>query len=154
MRPLYLSWLLVAALVSAIAAADDSKDDAIKKDRKRIEGTWRIIALEVDGQKAAEEDARRLTVVNGADGTWSLQSEGKEISKGTSTIDPTKQPKTIDFTATDGDGKGDQCLGIYEIGENTRKLCFGPSGKDRPTEFSSKAGSQYVLVTFEREKAK
>ena len=35
-----------------------------------------------------EEDAKKLTVVNGSDGTWNLRSEGKEISKGTSTIDP------------------------------------------------------------------
>ena len=31
---------------------------------------------------------------------------------------------------------------------------FAPAGKDRPTEFSSLAGSEHILVTFEREKAK
>ena len=101
-----------------------------------------------------EEDAKKLTVVNGLDGTWSLRSEDKEICKGTSTFDPTKKPKTIDFTITEGAGKGDQFLGIYELDENTRKLCFAPSGKERPTEFSSTPGYEHVLVTFVREKAK
>jgi len=91
--------------------------------------------------------------MNGSAGTWSVRSEGKEISKGTSTFDPTKKPKTIDFTPTEGGGKGDLFLGIYRIAKETRKLCFAPSGKPRPTEFSSTAGNQHVLVTFEKVKA-
>jgi uncharacterized protein (TIGR03067 family) len=142
------------SVVAAIAAADDAKDDAIKKDQKRLEGTWRVVALEVSGNKAEKGDALKLTVVNGADGTWSLLSEGQEISKGTSTIDPTKKPKTIDFMATEGDGKGNQHLGIYELGEKARKLCFAGPGKERPTEFTSMPGSDHILVMFEREKAK
>ena len=132
----------------------DAKDEAIKKDRKQIEGTWRVVALEVNGNKAMDEDAKKLTWSTAPDGTWSLLSEGKEISKGTSTIDPTKKPKTIDFTPTEGEGKGNQYLGIYELGEKTRKMCFAPPGKERPTEFTSTPGSEHILVTFEREKAK
>jgi uncharacterized protein (TIGR03067 family) len=157
MRRLLFGLLVVGAMLTAIAtiaSADNAKDDAIKKDHKRIEGTWRVVALEVNGNKESEEDAKKFTVVNGADGTWSLRSEDKEISKGTSTIDPTKKPKTIDFTVTEGDGKGNQHLGIYELGEKTRKLCFAPPGKERPTEFSSTPGSKHILVTFQREKAK
>jgi uncharacterized protein (TIGR03067 family) len=149
--------LVVEALLTAmttIAWADNSKDQAITKDRKQIEGTWRVVALEVDGNKAMEEDAKKLMVVNGSDGAWSLRSEGNEISKGTSTIDPTKKPKTIDFTLTQGAGKGHQYVGIYELGENTRRLCFAPVEKERPIEFSSTPGSQHILVTFERQKAK
>ncbi len=157
MKRSFLALLVVGVVFTAmatLASADDSKEEAIKNDRKQIEGTWRIVALEVDGKKAAEEDAKKLTVVNGSDGTWSLRSEGKEISKGTSIFDPTKKPKTIDFTPTVGDDKDAKFLGIYEIGENTRKLCFAPKGKDRPTEFSSKPGSENILVTFQREKSK
>jgi uncharacterized protein (TIGR03067 family) len=135
-----------------LAATDDAKEQGIKKDRKQIAGTWRIVALEVNGNKAKEEDAKKLTVVNGSDGTWSLLSEGKEISKGTSTFDPTKKPKTIDFTPTKGEGKGKEHLGIYQLGKKIRKMCFAPPGKERPTEFSSMPGSGHILVTFEREK--
>jgi uncharacterized protein (TIGR03067 family) len=106
-----------------------------------------------NGNKAKDEDAKKITVVNGDDGTWSIRSEGKEISKGTSTFDPTKKPKTIDFTPTDGGGKGDHFLGIYLLGKNARKLCFGPAGKDRPTEFSSTPENQHILVEFERVKS-
>jgi uncharacterized protein (TIGR03067 family) len=151
MRRSFLGLFFVGIVFMAIASASE-KDDAIQKDRKQIEGTWRVVALEVDGNKASEEDAKKITVVNGSDGTWSVLSEGKEITKGTSTFDPSKSPKTIDFTATDGEGKGNEYLGIYEIGEKTRKLCFGPKDLDRPKDFSAPSGSKYILVTFERDK--
>jgi uncharacterized protein (TIGR03067 family) len=142
------------AAIATIAFADDAKEAAIKKDRKQIKGTWRIIELIIDGNKSAEEDARKLTVVNGADGTWILRDEDREINRGTSTIDPTKKPKNIDFTVTEGDGKGNQHKGIYDLGKKTRRLCFAPAGKERPTEFSSVPGSGIILVNFERKKAK
>ena len=138
MRNSFFGFLVVGVLLTAIvaiASAGDAKDEAIKKDRKQIEGTWRVVALEVNGNKVKEEDAKKLTVVNDSDGTWSLRSEDKEVS-GTSTIDPTKKTKTIDFTVTEGEGKGNQYLGIYELGEKTRKLCFAEPEKGRPTEFS------------------
>lgn len=150
---LFVGGFLLAA-VGAIDATDDAAAEAIKKDRKRYEGTWRVVALEVDGNKVGDEDAKKISVVNGADGTWTLRTEDKEIGKGTSTIDPSKKPKTIDLLPTDGEGKDMVTLGIYEIDENTRKLCLAPSGMPRPTEFVSKVGSQHILVTFEREKAK
>jgi uncharacterized protein (TIGR03067 family) len=145
--------LVVGALLTAIASADDFNDKSSKKDRKQIAGTWQVVTLEVDGNKATDDDAKKLTVVNGSDGTWSVRSEGREIGKGTSVIDPKKKPKIIEFTPTEGGGKGNKHLGIYELGANTRKLCFAPPGSERPTEFSAKPGNKYILVTFERVKA-
>ena len=157
MKSFARGYLIIGALLAAMTTfviADDVKDEAIKKDQKLIEGTWRIVALELDGNKAGEDDAKKLTVVNGADGTWSLRSEGNEISKGTSSLNPTNKLKTIDLMPADGDEKGKPHLGIYELGEKTRRLCFAPPGQPRPAEFSSASGSQHVLVTFEREKSK
>lgn len=134
-----------------IAKADDAQNLAIAKDRKLIEGTWRVVALEIDGNKAMAEDAKKLTVINGPNGTWQLLSEGKEVAKGTNSFDPTKKPKTIDFKITEGGGKGNVHLGIYEMGEKVRKLCFAPAGRQRPTEFATKPGSEHILVQFERE---
>jgi len=93
-------WLLscLPLMLSVCCIADEAKDEAIKKDRKQIQGNWRIIGLEINGNKAKEEDARKLLVINGDDGTWKLMSEGKEVCQGTSTIDPTTKPKQLDFT--------------------------------------------------------
>jgi uncharacterized protein (TIGR03067 family) len=139
MNSLVYRVLLVAVTLSALssqAIADDAKDEAIKKDRQQIAGTWRIVSLEINGNKVADDDAKKLMVVNDAEGNWSLRSEGKEISKGTNSFDPTQKPKTIDFKITEGGGVGNTHQGVYELGEKSRKLCFAPAGKDRPKEFT------------------
>lgn len=142
------------ASVSAIASAENARDEAVKDDHKLLAGTWRVTVLEINGNKSKDEDVKKMTVVNGPDGTWSLRSEGNEIVKGTSTIDPAQKPKTIDFTPTEGQDKGKAFLGIYELGEKKRKLCFAPVGKSRPAEFTSTPGNGHILVTFEREKTR
>jgi uncharacterized protein (TIGR03067 family) len=155
MRTLLLPLLGIAsilAVASLLTAADESKEDAIKKDRKKYEGTWRVVSLEINGNKSAEEDAKKITVVNKEDSRWILQVDGQEITEGTSEIDPTKKPKTIDFMPTEGEGKGKIYLGIYELGDDTRKLCYAEPGQERPTEFSAPAGSRHTLVVFKREK--
>ncbi len=64
-----VSNLLVAGLMltalTAIAAADDAKDEAIRKDRKQIEGDWRVGTLEVSGEKAKKGGVVRIKVANG-----------------------------------------------------------------------------------------
>lgn len=146
--------ILVISVASAAVGFEDDKEEAIRKDRKQIEGVWRIVAMEINGEKAKDEDARKLSVVNGSDGTWTLLSEGKEVAKGTSTIDPTKKPKTLDFTPANGDAKGKIFFGVYELGEKTRKMCFAAEGKPRPKELAAPRGSDHILVTFERESPK
>jgi uncharacterized protein (TIGR03067 family) len=132
------------------SVTDQAKKEAVRQDRKKYEGTWRVVSLTIDGNQAADEDARKITVINHAE-TWIVLVDGKEVVRGTRTIDPTKKPKTIDFTPSEGDSKGKLFLGIYDIGESTRKLCFAPPGKDRPPEFASKLGLEHFLVVFERE---
>jgi uncharacterized protein (TIGR03067 family) len=62
------------------------------------------------------------------------------IQAGTQKIDPSKSPKTIDVTMTEGLNKRAVMLGIYEIDGDTLKACFDPQGKQRPTKFKSAPG--------------
>ncbi len=154
MRHFFCVLSVVAILCATVVSAGDAKDEAIKKDRQRIEGTWQVTALTINGNQAKAKDVQKLFVVNGNDGTWAIRSDGKVISKGTSTFDPTKKPKTIDFTPTEGGSTGEKFFGIYQLRKNTRKLCFAPAGKDRPTEFSSTAENKHFLVAFKRQEPK
>ena len=56
---------------------------------------------------------------------------------GTLKVDPTKTPKEID--ATDSEGK--TILGIYKFDKDQFTVCFAPPDKQRPKEFSVKVGS-------------
>lgn len=72
------------------------------------------------------------------------------IQVGTQKLDPSKSPKTIDMTLTEGPNKGAVMLGIYEIDGDTLKACFDPQGKKRPTEFKSAPGSAHFLNIHKR----
>lgn len=139
----------MALFLAGTVALAIAGDDPIEKERKIYQGTWKVVAMEVDGKEIPENDAKKLTVINKADGTWIIQSEGKEISSGKSDIDPTKKQKTIDFMPTLGAGSGNEYVGIYELGKDSRRLCFGEKTKGRPTEFAAPAGSGHILVKFE-----
>ncbi len=149
-----IMWLVLGctiAIAGLVAAAGADREAAIRQDRNLYRGTWRAVSLQVDGKMAAEQDTKKITVVNRDRGLWSLLSDGKEISAGTSEIDPTKTPKTIDFVPSMGNDKGKLYLGIYAIEKDHRKLCFAGPGKPRPVEFASKPGSGVILVAFERQ---
>ena len=142
--------LVIGLILSFSAVLALAGEDSIEKERKDYQGAWRVVALQIDGKEVAENDAKKLTFINKADGTWIIESEGKEISSGKSDIDPTKKPKTIDFMPTLGVFSGNEYVGIYELGKDTRQICFVEKTKERPTEFSSPAGSGHFLIKFER----
>jgi uncharacterized protein (TIGR03067 family) len=127
-------------------------EDPIAKERKFYQGTWKVTEFVIDGKAVGEDALKKLRFINKADGSWSVESDGKEISSGQSDIDPAKRPKTIDFLPTLGVFSGNEYLGIYELGKDTRQICFAPKDKGRPAEFASPAGSGQFLIKFERVK--
>jgi hypothetical protein len=72
--------------------------------------------------------------------------------KATITVDPSKNPKTMDYQMTEGVTKGKTQLGIYELDGDTFRSCFSAPGAERPTEFTTKPGDQRTLTVWKREK--
>lgn len=135
--------------VGVLTAGGDN--DAIKKDRKKMEGTWRVISYQKDGKKTPAEQLEKTRSIFNADGTAMVQREGKTIAQGNIKIDPSKKPKQSEAIYTEGELKGKTVLGIYDIDGDNMKICFSLPGKDRPTEFSSKPDSGQVLITYKRD---
>jgi uncharacterized protein (TIGR03067 family) len=138
----------LAAVASSLASA--AEDESTKNDLKNFEGTWEIKSLEIDGNKVDEKDAKKIQVINEANGVMAIEVDGKVKEHGQLKIYPTQKPKTVDLTATDGDSKGKTLLGIYEFDGDVRKVCYAPDGKERPTDFTAPAGSGRFLVVLKR----
>lgn len=132
----------------------DPKEEAMQKDRKLIQGTWKVTRLVDSGKVAHDHDLQKVVVINGDDGSWMLVADGKEIAKGPSTFDPTGKPKTLDFHLVKDDGGKEFFLGIYELGATQRKMCFKHKAKGRPKGFESTKEGGEILVEFERDKGK
>ena len=128
-------------------------DDATEKDLKALQGMWAITYCEVEGKVVAPVNSKRWCLVI-KDKTYVFTRGGQPTTaKGTLDITPTKKPKRVDYTYTDGPNKGKTYLGIYEIKDDTFKDCFASNPGDTwPTTFETKPGSGLKLLVYKRVK--
>lgn len=145
-----LSRFLLTSLVIALLAAD-AGEDAIQKELKRFEGTWRFVSIEVGGMQLDQKDFKNSKLI--LKGNEFTMVEPMSTVKGTYKVDVRKKPKHIDAKFADGPEKGKTLLGIYELEGDTYRACINVAGEGpRPTEFTSKPGSTHVLEVLKREK--
>lgn len=103
-----------------------------------------------------QADRRILDAPKEAEAT--LESLAKHQSKETITssavtLDPSKKPREMSWKRANGPNPGTEMLAIYEwIDDDHYRVCFDPSGKERPKEFRTKPGSGHILHTWKRVK--
>ena len=139
---------LVLVLLLGAAA---TPQDTVKKEMAQLDGEWSMVSGEANGMQmpdAMVKTGKRVA----KDGKTTITISGQIYLKAKFTIDPTKKPKAIDYTMTEGPTKGKTHLGIYELDGDTVKFCFAAPGKERPTEFTAKEGSQQTLSVWKRDK--
>jgi uncharacterized protein (TIGR03067 family) len=138
-----------AAFGGSGALADDKVD--LEKEVKKFQGTWTIESSKSGGKELPANELKGLIVTFEGD-KHTVKKGDEVIQVGTQKLDPSKSPKTIDVTMTEGPNKGTVMLGIYEINGDTLKVCFDPEGKKRPTEFKSAPGSENFVNVHKRVK--
>lgn len=147
-----LAWRIgILAVVFLVTASRSGARDDAKKEMAQLEGEWSMVAGEADGMampKAMVSTGKRVA----KDGETAISMAGRIYFKAKFSIDSAKKPKAIDYVMTEGPTKGKTHLGIYELEGDTLKFCFAAPGRDRPTEFSAKEGSQQTLSVWKREK--
>ena len=131
------------------ARADDKAD--AEKELKKFQGTWTFESVEAGGKKLPADQFKGMTVTFEGD-KYSVKMGDRVVEAATLKLDPSRSPKTLDATVTEGPNKGNVILGIYEIDGDTLKVCFDPEGKKRPTEFKSPAGSENFVNVHKRVK--
>jgi uncharacterized protein (TIGR03067 family) len=137
------------AVAVALALSSPSPGDDAKDDGKKMQGTWLPKSGELGGKPFPDETLKTIKLVLKEDKYTA--TVGSEPDKGTFKLDPSAKPKAIDITGTEGPNKGKTIPAIYELTDDTLTVCYNLGGKDRPTEFKTKAGTQLFLVTYKRE---
>jgi RNA polymerase sigma factor (sigma-70 family) len=135
---------------------DGKKPPRSVSDQDKLQGTWRIVELIVDGQPARRQNPTEEAnmVVRGDQISMVALPEGKKVKEFRFKIDPAKMPKAIDLCVPTDQDKGKTGHGIYELEGDRWKLCFPQDdneAKERPKSFKSEAGSRLVLMTLKRE---
>ncbi len=120
-----------------------------KTDLDRLQGTWTILTVEMDG----------MAMPAGASGGSKIVVKGDRFTtismgatyNGIVTLDSAKRPKTFDLKFTAGPEKGNTSVGIYELNGDDWKICLTVTGNTRPTGFATKPGSGHAFETLRRE---
>jgi uncharacterized protein (TIGR03067 family) len=138
-----MKYALLVVGAGLLVAASPQQDT--KKDTDKVQGTWVIQSIQVNGETSPNGKGNKMVVTG-----EKFSITGDMDLKGTLKLDPTKKPKEAEMNFTEGlNGKS---LGVYSIEGDELKLSMGaPDSGERPKELSSKAGSAHFFVTFKRE---
>jgi uncharacterized protein (TIGR03067 family) len=143
--------LFLIGLAAATISLASAEDQAIKKDLALLQGEWSMVSGSADGQAMPAELAEKMKRICKGDETTVMMAE-EVFFKAKITIDPSKQPKTIDYAMSEGLNKGKTLHGIYEVDGDTLKSCFGGPGAERPADFTNKTGDHRTLSVWKRAK--
>ena len=143
--------LIGCALAVATFGAARADDEAAKKELKALQGTWKVVAAEQDGDPLDRIVGGTLTI---KDNNFTIKTAGGTELKGDLILNPAKTPKHIDFAHQDGLLKDKTWQGIYELKNDALKLCYAEadSDKERPAEFKTLKKSRLLLIEMKREK--
>jgi uncharacterized protein (TIGR03067 family) len=141
----YLLCLCLCVGASLHAFAAGSTDDA-----KTIQGSWKPVTAELAGQPMTDTVLKSISLK--LDNGKYEASVGGQSDKGAYTLDSAAKPKGMTITGTAAPNSGKTFPAIYELKDDTLRICYDLSGAKRPTEFKTAAGTQLYLVTYNRKK--
>jgi uncharacterized protein (TIGR03067 family) len=133
-----------------VKASKEPKEHGMLEEVKKLQGTWKQIAYEKDGIKEPlDEQGWEPKAAFVGDTFIVTLADGSTPIKGTYRLDPTREPKAIDFTDTFGEDAGKTFLAIYSLEGDRFMFCAADAGQERPTEFRTRPGQ--VLRVSQRE---
>jgi uncharacterized protein (TIGR03067 family) len=121
------------------------------KGEETLQGTWKLTAGEADGKPLTEKQLKDGKLVIKGD-HYTVTLEGHGTAMGEQKLDPKPATKTIDIKDSSGPNKDKTCLGIYEVKGDELRVAFAPTGKPRPSKFSTTPDSGHWMHTWKRVK--
>ena len=116
---------------------------------ENLQGEWSMLAMEQDGRSMPKEwlpAVRRVT--RGRETT--VTAGGQVMLKAEIRLDPSREPKTVDYLLMAEPNKGKPQLGIYAWEGERVRFCMAEPGKERPNDFAAPAGSGRLSSLWER----
>src|SRR5258707_1345037 len=113
-----------------------------------FQGTWEIVSVEKDGSALPQDDIGGMTVMISGSAYKLINKDN--VSKGTFSLDASKDPKQMDVHHQSESGDDQTMPAIYDVSSDTMRVCYNPEGGTRPTSFSTKPDSPFLAVVYKR----
>jgi uncharacterized protein (TIGR03067 family) len=137
-------------ILAATSATPEQENKAAKQDQAKLQGAWMMISGEREGQSFPSEYLTNSErVVKGDETTVTVQ--GQLFMKAKFSLDPSKNPKTIDYSINGGSYTGRSMLGIYELDGDNLRFCLATPGKERPIGFATQPDDGQTMTVWKRE---
>ena len=140
-----------------VVKIDPISNPTIDPDLEKMKGTWLAVAEENSGKKKTLSDVKQMNKLLQIDGDKFELSWLQQKIKGTLKIIPNEQLPAIDLSGKLPTGKFADLRGIYELKDDTFRLCYkahlvNGDEVDRPKSFKTENGARQICVTFKRQK--
>jgi uncharacterized protein (TIGR03067 family) len=148
--------LVVVATLGLGACSSGSKElkgRALDPELQKFQGTWLLVAAEMDGKAVPDEHVQKskLTYVGDKVEVMVPHQHQEVIVATVLALDPTKRPAQMTWVRAKGPHAGATTVAIYEFeGPDQYKVCLDPTGKTTPARFGTDAGSGHIWQTWRR----
>jgi uncharacterized protein (TIGR03067 family) len=134
-----------------VALAQPSTEEKAKKDLGRMQGSWTMQALEING-KDVPIDKLQGTVLTIKGEEYRTKIKDKELFGFRIKLDPSKDPKALDMIQKQPDGSEQVIKGIYVFENDVFKMCRGlKAEQERPNQFATWPDTGYFVVTWKKQ---
>ena len=120
---------------------------------KNWEGVWAGVTVINNGERMADEKAKKLRLTLTAD-RYKTEMGDQVLFDSTYTINTAKTPAQIDIIGTEGELKGKPALGLIQVEGDTLTMCYVMPGSERPSALDSPPGSRITLLIMKRVNSK
>lgn len=131
--------LNMAVVLPCLLAAEIKAED-----KTALEGMWIIRSASRGGEPFREPVGDKAEF---APNTLTIHSKNDTKTTANIKIDTATSPKQLDISLEDKTVRG-----IYEVMDNSLRMCLAKVGEPRPTTLASQPDSENVLLTLERVK--
>lgn len=113
-----------------------------------LQGTWRVVALEMEGARVSSDSFRGARVVVDGD---RFESLGMGVpAGGTLFLTEESQPRELEIRFDHRPHAGLSSFGIHELSHDVWLICLGLVGRPRPRRFVTASGSGHALQVLQR----
>jgi uncharacterized protein (TIGR03067 family) len=119
----------------------------VNGDLAQLQGEWEMVSAVRDGQPLGADFVSSGRQVLRGDVTI-VRFRGQVFMQGTTAVDVSHTPKTIDYLLTHAPGRGKRQLGIWERDGDLLRICVALPGRPRPADFSTRQGDDRTLMVW------